>query len=192
MTCRVTCRAVHAHSTHCRVNFFYFIYQFLIWKSIIGRFSKKKWAKRPPDRRFQVHFLFENRSLVDFQIDNERKGRQIGGFRCISYLKIDLWSIFKNKMSEKAARSEVSGAFPIWKSIIGRFSNRKLAKRPPDRRFQVHFLFENRSLVDFQTRNERGRRPWGVLLGCSGPWQVVGVREFSKWPRKLLQVFRRP
>ena len=50
-------------------------------------------------------------------------------------------------MSEKAARSEVSGAFSIWKSIIGRFSNRKWAKRPPDRRFQAHFLFESRSYV---------------------------------------------
>ena len=29
-----------------------------------------------PNRRLRVHFVFENLSLVDFQIGNERKGRQ--------------------------------------------------------------------------------------------------------------------
>ena len=32
-----------------------------------------------------MHFLFENRSLVDFQIGNGRKGRRLGGCKCISY-----------------------------------------------------------------------------------------------------------
>ena len=39
--------------------------------------------------RLQVHFLFENGPLIDFQIGNERNGRQIGGRGCNSYLKMD-------------------------------------------------------------------------------------------------------
>ena len=41
-------------------------------------------------------------------------------------------------MREKAAKSEGAGAFPIWKSIIGRYSNREWTKRPPNRRARVH------------------------------------------------------
>ena len=72
-------------------NFFHFT----IGKVISGRFSNRKWAKRPPNRRRRVHFVFENRSLVDFQIGHEQKCCQIEGYGCISYLKIYHWSIFK-------------------------------------------------------------------------------------------------
>ena len=64
-------------------------------KSVIGRFSNRKWTKRSPTRRMQVHFLFENWSLIDFTIGNERKDRRIEGCKCISYLRIDHWSILK-------------------------------------------------------------------------------------------------
>ena len=47
-----------------------------------------EWAKRPPNRRSQVILCFENRSLVDFESMNERKGRQIGGYRWFYYLKL--------------------------------------------------------------------------------------------------------
>ena len=62
-----------------------------------------------------MHFLFENRSLVDFQIGNERKGRELGGDGCIYSFRIDHWSILKERTSEKAGKSEVTGAFPYLK-----------------------------------------------------------------------------
>ena len=80
-----------------------------------------------------MHFVFENRSLVDFQIGNERKGRELGGDGCIYSFRIDHWSILKERMSEKAAKSEVPG----------------------------DFLFENLSLVDFLRGNERKGRQIG-------------------------------
>ena len=46
---------------------------FTIGKVSIGRFSNSKWARRPRNQRSQVILLFDNRSLVDFPIGNERK-----------------------------------------------------------------------------------------------------------------------
>ena len=46
---------------------------FTIGKVSIGRFSDSKWARRPRNQRSQVILLFDNRSLVDFPIGNERK-----------------------------------------------------------------------------------------------------------------------
>ena len=42
-----------------------------------------------------AHFLFENRPMIDFQIENAPETSDLAAFSLISYLKIDQWSIFR-------------------------------------------------------------------------------------------------
>ena len=89
------------------------------------RIAKIVWPEK-----IRTHFLFENRSLVDFEIGNgpfhtvgQHGGRcwwkwqfPLRKTRCallifwigIPYLKIDHWSIFKYGMNEKVTKSRVA------------------------------------------------------------------------------------
>ena len=101
-------------------------------------------SKKAITSRVASGFLFENRSLVDCQIGYEQKGRNIAGCK---------W-------------------FPMWKWVIGRFSNRRWAKRlltlnplciarsvyrtqAAKSRVASDFQFANGSLVNFQAGDER-------------------------------------
>ena len=125
-------------------------------RSDMLRDSPRLTPRLTPRKNFcTTHFLFQNRSFVDFTEKSEhldvRWGRSSWKWPfSLSKMRFALDCL----MSRNAAKSKVTGAFRIWKSIIGRFSNRKWAKRPPNRRLGVHFVFENLSLVDFQIRYE--------------------------------------
>ena len=128
-------------------------------------------------------FLFENRSLVDFQIGNERKGRQIGGsswfpnrewakrptnrrFQVISYLKIYQWFIFKEGNKRKGRQMGGSRWFPIWKSISGPWSTWKHFLSVSARHEKTWSISARDSACHEKHENNTGTYRYTVIREC--------------------------
>ena len=83
----------------------------------------------------------------------------------ISYLKIGHWSIFKQEMSEKAAKSRVASDFQCENGSLVDFQigderkGCKLARCKCNDFINHHLIFENQSFVDFQILSEKSCEP---------------------------------
>ena len=107
------------------------------------------------ERLFVENYLKINQPMNNFQIRNAPVPSDLAAFSRIYYLKIDQWAIFKYEMHPcpPTWRPFNFCPFPIWKSTNDRFSNTKCTRALRFGGLVVHFLFENRPMIDVQIRN---------------------------------------
>ena len=109
------------------------------------------------------------------------------GYSMINRASVQMWGIVRPTFPVmcRGCGDPAHSPLPIWKSIIGRFSNRKWAKRLPDRRFQVHSLFEDQRIWPVsQHVTEKDREPAGhaspaARRGCVTDYGQGGIVAFS-------------
>ena len=128
---------------------------FFLWKSTNGPFSKRECTCTLRFGGVFAHSLFENRSMVHFQRENAPVPSDLAAFSLILSLKIDQWSIFKERMHLYSPIWRPSRFFTLSKSTNDRFWKRECTCTLRFGGLFAHFLFQNRPMIDF----ERGSAP---------------------------------